>query len=54
MVNVGDIVEVNGERRIVTKVLADSFATNPYTEDVPKIEKIEVSKKEVKKTRGKK
>lgn len=37
-IRLGDVVEVDGEKRIVTKIERDTFYSNPYTEDEAKIE----------------
>jgi small-conductance mechanosensitive channel len=37
-IRIGDVVDVNGEKRIVTKIERDTFYSNPYTEDVAKID----------------
>lgn len=49
--NVGDIVEVNGLPRIVTKVGAGYFQSEPYEKKKPEVEKIVVTSK---KGKGKK
>lgn len=50
-IRIGDVVDVDGEKRIVTKIDRDTFFSNPYTEDVAKIDMetvvIEEPKKEV-------
>ena len=43
--NVGDIVEVNGITRIVTKVGVDYFQSEPYEKKKPEVEKIVVTAK---------
>ena len=37
-IRIGDVVDVDGEKRIVTKIERDTFYSNPYTEDVAKID----------------
>lgn len=37
-IRIGDVVDVDGEKRIVTKIDRDTFFSNPYTEDVAKID----------------
>lgn len=37
-IRIGDVVDVDGEKRIVTKIERDTFFSNPYTEDVAKID----------------
>ena len=51
MVKVGDIVEINGMTRIVTKVGPDYYQSEPYTKKEPEVETIVVK---AKKGRGKK
>lgn len=41
-VKLGDIVEVNGQQRIVTAVFADSFQSSPYENNKVEIETIKV------------
>ena len=48
---IGDIVEVNGITRIVTKVGVDYFQSEPYEQKKPEVEKIVVTSK---KGKGKK
>jgi len=37
-VKIGDVVEVDGEKRIITRITGDAFNSMPYTEDEAKIE----------------
>lgn len=37
-IKLGDVVDVDGQKRIVTRIERDTFYSNPYTEDVAKIE----------------
>lgn len=49
-IKLGDVVDVDGQKRIVTRIERDTFYSNPYTEDVAKIEMetVKVEEPEVK------
>jgi len=47
---VGDIVEINGKKRIITSVNADSFVSTIYDPDIPVVTKKKESKEEAVKT----
>ena len=48
---VGDIVEINGKKRIITSVNADSFVSTIYDPDIPVVTKKKEVKEEAVKTR---
>lgn len=41
---IGDIVEINGVRRMITRIDGDKYFSTPYTEEKPVIETIKVEK----------